>query len=125
MRKPCLLVNKKKQNMNFTLYLKRFLENECPSYQEVNPENIVFIPRNYSEEEESQAPDIELLKKRFPEVVESFETGKPLTLELSLAEISTIIPKKRIRVDAYARLQRLLKTKNIELKIFSQKTKAN
>lgn len=111
--------------MNFTLYLKRFLENECPSYQEVNPENIVFIPRNYSEEEESQAPDIELLKKRFPEVVESFETGKPLTLELSLAEISTIIPKKRIRVDAYARLQRLLKTKNIELKIFSQKTKAN
>lgn len=49
----------------------------------------------------------------------------PLTLELSLAEISTIIPKKRIRVDAYARLQRLLKTKNIELKIFSQKTKAN
>ena len=111
--------------MNFTLYLQRMLDNECPSYQEVNPENIVFIPRNYSEEEDSLAPDLELLKKRFPDVVESLETGKPLTLELSLAEISTIIPKKRIRVDAYARLQRLLKTKNIELKIFSQKTKTN
>ena len=110
---------------NFALYLQRFLENESPSYQEVNLENMVFIPRNYTEELDSLAPDIELLKKRFPEVVESFETGKPLTLELSLAEISTIIPKKRIRVDAYARLQRLLKTKNIELKIFSQKTKAN
>ena len=95
--------------MNFTLYLQRMLDNECPSYQEVNPENIVFIPRNYSEEEDSLAPDLELLKKRFPDVVESLETGKPLTLELSLAEISTIIPKKRIRVDAYARLQRLLK----------------
>ena len=111
--------------MNFALYLQRMLDNECPSYQEVSPETIVFIPRNYSEEEESLAPELELLKKRFPEVVESFETGMPLTLELSLAEISTIIPKKRIRVDAYARLQRLLKTKNIELKIFSQKTKAN
>lgn len=111
--------------MNFTLYLQRMLDNECTSYQEVNPANIVFIPRNYSEEEDSLAPDLELLKKRFPEVVESLETGKPLTLELSLAEISAIIPKKRIRVDAYARLQRLLKTKNIELKIFSQKTKAN
>ena len=111
--------------MNFTLYLQRMLDNDCPSYQEVNPAHIVFIPRNYSEEEDSLAPDLELLKKRFPQVVESLETGKPLTLELSLAEISTIIPKKRIRVDAYARLQRLLKTKNIELKIFSQKTKAN
>ena len=111
--------------MNFTLYLQRMLDNDCPSYQEVNPANIVFIPRNYSEEEDSLAPDLELLKKRFPQVVESLETGKPLTLELSLAEIRTIIPKKRIRVDAYARLQRLLKTKNIELKIFSQKTKAN
>ena len=111
--------------MNFTLYLQRMLENECPSYQEVSPENIVFIPRNLSDEQESLAPDMELLKKRFPEVVESLESGKPLTLELSLAEISGIIPKKRIRVDAYARLQRLLKTKNIELKIFSQKTKAN
>ena len=113
--------------MNFALYLQRMLDNErqCPSYQEVSPENIVFIPRNYSEEEKSLAPELELLKKGFPEVIESLETGKPLTLELSLAEISTIIPKKRIRVDAYARLERLLKTKNIELKIFSQKTKAN
>ena len=111
--------------MNFTLYLQRFLECDCPSYQEVSPENIVLIPRNYHVEEDSLSPDIELLKKRFPEVIESLETGKPLTLELSLAEISAIIPKKRIRVDAYARLQRLLKTKNIELKIFSQKTKAN
>lgn len=111
--------------MNFTLYLQRMLDNDCPSYQEVNPANILFIPRNYTEEEDILAPDIELLKKRFPEVVESLETGKPLTLELSLAEISAIIPRKRIRVDAYARLQRLLKTKNIELKIFSQKTKAN
>ena len=110
---------------NFALYLQRFLENESPSYQEVNLENMVFIPRNYTEELDILAPDIELLKKRFPQVVESFETGKPLTLELSLAEISTIIPKKRVRVDAYARIQRLLKTKNIELKIFSQKTKAN
>ena len=113
--------------MNFALYLQRMLDNECqcPSYQEVSPENIVFIPRNYSEEEDSLAPELELLKKGFPEVIESLETGKPLTLELSLAEISAIIPKKRVRVDAYARLQRLLKTKNIELKIFSQKTKAN
>lgn len=111
--------------MNFALYLQRMLDNECPSYQEVSPENIIFIPRNYSEEEDSLASEIEMLKKRFPEVVESLETGKSLTLELSLAEISAIIPKKRIRVDAYARLQRLLKTKNIELKIFSQKTKAN
>jgi hypothetical protein len=125
MRKLCSLVNKKTRTMNFALYLQRMLDNECPSYQEVSPENIVFIPRNYSEEEDSLAPELELLKKGFPEVIESLETGKPLTLELSLAEISTIIPKKRVRVDAYARIQRLLKTKNIELKIFSQKTKAN
>jgi hypothetical protein len=125
MRKLCSLVNKKTRTMNFALYLQRMLDNECPSYQEVSPENIVFIPRNYSEEEDSLAPELELLKKGFPEVIESLETGKPLTLELSLAEISAIIPKKRVRVDAYARIQRLLKTKNIELKIFSQKTKAN
>ena len=111
--------------MEFTLYLQRMLENECPKYEEVAASNYILIPRSYSEEEDSLAPEIDMLKNRFPEVVESLETGKPLTLELSLAEISTIIPKKRIRVDAYARLQRLLKTKNIELKIFSQKTKAN
>lgn len=111
--------------MNFTLYLQRMLDNECPSYQEVSPENVVFIPRNYSEEEGCLSPEIEMLKNHFPEVAEALGAGKPLTLELSLGEISAIIPKKRVRVDAYARLQRILKTKNIELKIFSQKTKVN
>ena len=51
--------------MNFALYLQRMLDNECPSYQEVSPENIVFIPRNYSEEQDSLAPELELLKKAF------------------------------------------------------------
>ena len=48
------------------MYLQRMLDNEIPTYEEVDPKRVILIPRQYSQEESLFEDDLANLKVRFP-----------------------------------------------------------
>ena len=109
--------------MEFTIYLQRRLDNEIPTYEEVDPKRVILIPRQYSEEESVFETDIANLKSNFPEMAVAMMNRTPYRLELPLSSITKICPRNRQRIDSYDRLRRYLLTKGVELNVYSQKTK--
>lgn len=107
------------------MYLQRMLDNEIPTYEEIDPSRVILIPRQYSQEESLFADDLSNLKARFPDLGVALLNKAPYRIELSLAEIVQICPRNRQRIDSYDRLRRYLLTKGVELIVYSQKTKKN
>lgn len=120
---------------NFCVFLTNQLEQERQYSQHTNtssclPQQIqgdlIVIPHAYSAEEDTFKEDLLRLCKANRHIKEALETGTSVTVEYSLTEINNIIPRKRVRSDAYVRFQRFLKTKGITLIIKSRKSqKAN
>ena len=111
--------------MEFAMYLQRMLDNEIPTYEEIDPTRVILIPRQYSQEESLFDEDLKNLKVRFPDLGVALLNKTPYKLEISLAEIGQICPRNRQRIDSYDRLRRYLLTKGVELIMYSQKTKKN
>ena len=111
--------------MEFAMYLQRMLDNEIPTYEEIDPSRVILIPRQYSQEESLFEDDLSNLKDRFPYLGVALLNKAPYRIELSLAEIVQICPRNRQRIDSYDRLRRYLLTKGVELIVYSQKTKKN
>ena len=111
--------------MEFAMYLQRMLDNEIPTYEEIDPSRVILIPRQYSQEKSLFADDLSNLKARFPDLGVALLNKAPYRIELSLAEIVQICPRNRQRIDSYDRLRRYLLTKGVELIVYSQKTKKN
>ena len=111
--------------MDYCVYLQRMLDNEIPTYVEVDPREVILIPRQYSEEENVFETDVVNLKSNFPELAVAMMNRTPYRLELPLASITKICPRHRQRIDSYDRLKRYLLTKGVELIVYSQKTKKN
>ena len=99
------------------------LDNEIPTYEEVDPKRVILIPRQYSQEESFFDEDLKNLKARFPNLCIALLNKTPYKIEMSLAEINQVCPRNRQRIDSYDRLKRYLLTKGVELNIYSQKTK--
>ena len=56
---------------------------------------------------------------------EHFGPLQDRTLEVTLKELNAIIPRNRVRIDSYSKLVRhLLATRNLVLKIYSNKTRS-
>lgn len=111
--------------MEFAMYLQRMLDNEIPTYEEIDSSRVILIPRQYSQEESLFEDDLSNLKARFPDLCVALLNKAPYRIELSLAEIVLICPRNRQRIDSYDRLKRYLLTKGVELIVYSQKTKKN
>lgn len=109
--------------MDYCIYLQHMLENQVPTYVEVDPREVILIPRQYIEEEKLFESDLSNLIAKFPDLSVALLNKFPFQIELSLAEISQICPRNRQRIDSYDRLRRYLLTKGIELIVYSQKTK--
>ena len=109
--------------MEFAMYLQRMLDNEIPTYEEVDPTRVILIPRHYSQEEALFEDDLANLKARFLDLGVALLNKTPYKIEISLAEIVQICPRNRQRIDSYDRLKRYLLTKGVELIVYSQKTK--
>lgn len=105
------------------MYLQRMLDNEIPTYEEVDPKRVILIPRQYSQEESLFDEDLKNLKTRFADLGIAMLNKTPYKIEMSLVEISQICPRNRQRIDSYDRLRRYLLTKGVELIVYSQKTK--
>ena len=109
--------------MEFAMYLQRMLDNEIPTYEEIDPSRVILIPRQYSQEESLLEDDLSNLKARFPDLGVALLNKTPYRIEMSLAEIVQVCPRNRQRIDSYDRLKRYLLTKGVELNVYSQKSK--
>ena len=109
--------------MEFAMYLQRMLDNEIPTYEEIDPSSVILIPRQYSQEESLFEDDLANLKARFPDLGVALLNKTPYRIEMSLAEIVQVCPRNRQRIDSYDRLKRYLLTKGVELNVYSQKSK--
>ena len=96
------------KTMDYCIYLQRMLDNEIPTYVEVDPREVILIPRQYSEEESVFETDIANLKSNFPEMAVAMMNRTPYRLELPLSSITKICPRNRQRIDSYDRLRRYL-----------------
>lgn len=99
------------------------LDNEIPTYEEVDPKRVILIPRQYSQEETLFEDDLKNLKAHFKDLSIAMLNKTPYKIEMSLAEIVQVCPRNRQRIDSYDRLRRYLLTKGVELNVYSQKTK--
>lgn len=116
--------------MNYDFFtIQRGLDSDHPALVTTklnqNETHQVILIRDYEKEQSVLSDDIDKLVSAFPEIKAAIESGGTLIKELTLQEISTIVPRQRVRIDSYARLVRLLLTKGIELKITSRKTRLN
>lgn len=113
----------------FEEFINRMLENERVVIQSSQEENIKAEPDVIEEksaeiQEEIKIPkkyqnDIEALREMYGE---NFKTG--LCINLTLKQALEIMPRERLRVDAYTGVISFLKAKmGIELNIKSQKSK--
>lgn len=113
----------------FEEYINRMLENERVVIQSHQENNIIAEPDVIEEksagiQEEIKIPkkyqnDIEALREMYGE---NFKTG--LCINLTLKQALEIMPRERLRVDAYTGVISFLKAKmGIELNIKSQKSK--
>ena len=109
--------------MEFAMYLQRMLDNEIPTYEEIDPSHVILIPRQYSQEESLFEDDLANLKARFPDLGVALLNKTPYRIEMTLAEIVQVCPRNRQRIDSYDRLKRYLLTKGVELNVYSQKSK--
>ena len=109
--------------MEFAMYLQRMLDNEIPTYEEIDPSRVILIPRQYSQEESLFEDDLANLKARFPDLGVALLNKTPYRIEMTLAEIVQVCPRHRQRIDSYDRLKRYLLTKGVELNVYSQKSK--
>ena len=109
--------------MEFAMYLQRMLDNEVPTYEEIDPSRVILIPRQYSQEESLFEDDLSNLKARFPDLGVALLNKTPYRIEMTLAEIVQVCPRNRQRIDSYDRLKRYLLTKGVELNVYSQKSK--
>ena len=109
--------------MEFAMYLQRMLDNEIPTYEEIDPSHVILIPRQYSQEESLFEDDLANLKARFPDLGVALLNKTPYRIEMTLAEIVQVCPRHRQRIDSYDRLKRYLLTKGVELNVYSQKSK--
>ena len=109
--------------MEFAMYLQRMLDNEIPTYEEIDPSRVILIPRQYSQEESLFEDDLANLKARFPDLGVALLNKTPYRIEMTLAEIVQVCPRNRQRIDSYYRLKRYLLTKGVELNVYSQKSK--
>ena len=109
--------------MEYSFYLQRMLDNEIPTYEEVDPTRVILIPRQYSQEESLFDEDLKSLKARYPDLGISLLNKTPYRIEISLADLCQICPRNRQRTDSYDRLKRYLLTKGVELNVYSQKSK--
>jgi len=110
--------------MDSTVYfIQRSLENErtCPIL--MKHEDIILIPRSLSNEKDYLDSELAVLKDAFPEMKKAMQEERSYELNLSLQEISKLFPGKRVRLDAYKRLQRFLSTQQVTLNLTSRKTK--
>ena len=89
----------------------------------INKEDIIIIPRSLNDETKYFTNEVEVLKKAFPGMKEALKAGQPYTIEMTLQEISQLFPGRRVRLDAYTRLQRFLATQQVTLNLTSRKTK--
>ena len=105
------------------MYLQRMLDNEVPTYEEIDPSRVILIPRQYSQEESLFEDDLSNLKARFPDLGVALLNKTPYRIEMTLAEIVQVCPRNRQRIDSYDRLKRYLLTKGVELNVYSQKSK--
>lgn len=105
------------------MYLQRMLDNEIPTYEEIDPSRVILIPRQYSQEESLFEDDLANLKARFPDLGVALLNKTPYRIEMTLAEIVQVCPRNRQRIDSYDRLKRYLLTKGVELNVYSQKSK--
>lgn len=116
--------------MNYDFFtIQRGLDSDHPALVTTklnqNETHQVIIIRDYEKEQSILSEDIDKLVSAFPEIKAAIESGGTLIKELTLQEISAVVPRQRVRIDSYARLVRLLLTKGIELKITSRKTRLN
>lgn len=113
-------------NDSFCIFLTQELEKDF-SYQttpkQLDQNKVVVIPHSYDSEEEYFKEDVALLCGAYPVVAAALETGESCSVEVTLTEMLAIVPRKRARCDAYARLQRYLLTRGVNLVINSNKTK--
>lgn len=115
---------------NFCVFLTNQLEQER-QYTAVDKSSclpqqlhgdLIVIPHAYSAEEDTFKDDLLRLCNANIQVKEALEIGTSVTVQYSLTEICNIIPRNRVRSDAYVRFQRFLKTKGITLIIKSRKS---
>ena len=105
-------------------FLQRSMENERQYTPKLmNKDEVIVIPRSLQDETKYFSDDVEVLKKSFPDMAKALETKQPYTIEMTLQEISQLFPGRRVRLDAYTRLQRFLATQQITLSLTSRKTK--
>ena len=111
--------------MDITIcFLQRAMENERQYTPKLmNKDEVIVIPRSLQDETKYFSDDVEVLKKSFPDMAKALETKQPYTIEMTLQQISQLFPGRRVRLDAYTRLQRFLATQQITLSLTSRKTK--
>ena len=102
--------------------------NEQPVEQKVytqipqETEDDLIVVHKYQQELSDLDADIQALADHYDAVKEAMENGTPASLSITLQELNAICPRRRVRVDAYNRLVRILATKNITLTITSRKS---
>ena len=89
----------------------------------MNREDLIVIPHTIATETKYFSKDVDVLKAVYPQMAKAMEEGTAYELELTLQEISKLFPGRRVRLDAYTRLQRFLSTQQITLILTSKKTK--
>lgn len=89
----------------------------------MNREDLIVIPHTIATETKYFSKDVDVLKAVYPQMAKAMEEGKAYELELTLQEISKLFPGRRVRLDAYTRLQRFLSTQQITLNLTSRKSK--
>lgn len=111
---------------DYTVFqLQQSIDAELKVYSEIpqKTKDDLIVVHKYKREEEELEPDLIALAETFPEINSALTNGSPAEVSINLQDINTICPRHRVRVDSYARLVKLLKTKNVMLNIISRKTK--
>ena len=105
-------------------FLQRCIDEER-KYKPVlmNRDDLIVIPHTMETETKYFSEEVNVLKVAFPKMAKAMEEGKAYELELTLQEISKLYPGRRVRLDAYTRLQRFLSTQQVTLNLTSRKSK--
>lgn len=105
------------------IFIQQQIDAERKVYSEVPKAQKPIVIPNYNKEKETLDPEIQALLNAYPTMKEAVDKQEPYSLEITLSELGSIIPRHRFRIDAYSRLVRLLQTQNVSLVISSKRTK--
>ena len=111
---------------DYTVFqLQQSIDAELKVYSKIpqKSEDDLIVIHKYQREEEEMEPDLIALAEHFPEIKSALTNGSPAEVTVSLQDLSSICPRHRVRTDSYARLVKLLRTKNVILNIISRKAK--